>query len=79
MKAYAVIKKHSHGEILLQVNLSGSGRAHLDKLLAGLATTLKGDYTEIRYGDHNPQFLTRAKLSKNQLALTTTVGGNYAK
>jgi len=78
MKAYATIKENYHGKTMLQVNLSGSGRIHCDKILALLATTLKADYTEISYGSHNAQFLTRAKYHKNNITLITrTTGGSF--
>lgn len=75
MKAYATIKENYHGKTMLQVNLSGSGQVHCDKILALLASTLRADYTEIAYGSHNPQFLTRVKYYRGRLTLTTRTTG----
>lgn len=78
MKAYATIKENYHGRTMLQVNLSGAGRIHCDKILAQLATALQADYTEIAYGSHNAQFLTRAKYHKGNITLITrTTGGSF--
>ncbi len=78
MKAYATIKENYHGRTMLQVNLSGTGRIHCDKILAQIAGALRAEYWEISYGSHNPAFLTQAKYYQGRFTLMTrTTGGMF--